>query len=103
MVAKEQPLDRQDDKFLIEKLREETEGIFLWCLEGLKRLIANNYEFTVSDKTRNNLQTAIEEGNNVIAFMGSEGYVRLEKGTMATSKALYQAYCKWCEDNMENP
>lgn len=72
--------------------------------EGKSRIglvMRSFYEFTVSDKTRNNLQTVIEEGNNVIAFMGSEGYVRLEKGTMATSKALYQAYCKWCEDNME--
>lgn len=35
--------------------------------------------------------------------MESNGYVRLENGTMATSKALYSAYCKWCEDNMEKP
>lgn len=103
LKTKDQPPSRQDDKFLTEKLREEKEGIFLWCLEGLKRLMANDYEFTVSDRAKENLRTAIEEGNNVIAFMNSEGYVRLEKGTMTTIKALYDAYCKWCSDNMEKP
>ena len=101
LVAREPQAGRKDDKFLIEKLRGETEGIFLWCLAGLKRLIANGYDFTVSDRARRNLQAAIEDGNNVIGFMNSDGYIRLEKGTMATSKALYQAYGRWCEDNME--
>lgn len=92
LVAREPQAGRKDDKFLIEKLRAETEGIFLWCLVGLKRLIANGYDFTVSDRAKHNLQAAIEDGNNVIGFMNSDGYIRLEKGTMATSKALYQAY-----------
>ena len=35
--------------------------------------------------------------------MQSEGYIRLEKGTHATSKQLYSAYSQWCEDNLEKP
>ena len=89
--------------FLIEKLRSEVDDIFLWYLEGLQRLLKNNYKFTISEKTERNLKEAMEESNNIIAFMESNGYVRLENGTMATSKALYSAYCKWCEDNMEKP
>ena len=63
----------------------------------------NNYKFTISEKTERNLKEAMEESNNIIAFMESDGYVRLENGTMATSKSLYSAYCRWCEDNMEKP
>ena len=33
---------------IAEKMCAEAEGIFLWCLEGLRRLIANNYSFTLS-------------------------------------------------------
>lgn len=43
------------------------------------------------------------EKNNIIAFMQSSGYIRLEENTTATSKNLYQAYCRWCEDNTEKP
>lgn len=45
----------------------------------------------------------MESGNNIIAFMQSSGYIRLEENTTATSKNLYQAYCRWCEDNTEKP
>lgn len=103
LTTKDKPEGREDDPYLIEKLRNETEDIFLWCLEGLQRLLCNNYKFTISEKTENNLKEAMLDSNNIIAFMESDGYVKLENGTMATSKSLYTAYCKWCEDNMEKP
>ena len=94
---------RIDDPYLIEKLEKEADDIFLWCLEGLRRLLKNNYRFTLSERARQNLREAMESGNNIIAFMKSTGYIRLEQNTTATSKNLYQAYCRWCEDNAEKP
>ena len=42
-----------------------------------------------------------------LAFLGQllepESYIRLEKGTHATSKQLYSAYNHWREDNLEKP
>lgn len=103
LTTKDKPEERSDDPFLIEKLRSEVDDIFLWCLEGLQRLLKNNYKFSISEKTEKNLKEAMEESNNIIAFMESNGYVRLENGTMVTSKSLYSAYYRWCEDNMEKP
>ena len=94
---------QEDDPFLGEKLIAEAEGIFLWCLEGLHRLIDNGYRFTISQRAEDNLTKAMQDGNNIIVFMQSEGYIRLEKGTHATSKQLYSAYSQWCEDNLEKP
>lgn len=48
LQTKRKPPGREDDPFLSDKLKQEIEGIFLWCLEGLKRLQSNNYKFTVS-------------------------------------------------------
>ena len=45
--------------------------------------------------------TGLHSFNNVIPFLESEGYIRFEKGTTATSKAIYNVYCKWCEENAE--
>ena len=86
-----------------EKLDAEAEGIFLWCPEGLKRLIARNYEFTISDRANRNLEGAVEESNNIVQFMQSSGYIRLEQGTAARSVHLYTAYKRWCKDNLEIP
>ena len=103
LTVKERRPDREDDPFLGEKLIAEAEGIFLWCLEGLHRLIDNGYRFTISQRAEDNLTKAMQDGNNIIVFMQSEGYIRLEKGTHATSKQLYSAYSQWCEDNLEKP
>ena len=103
LTVKEREPDRKDDPFLGEKLIAEAEGIFLWCLEGLHRLIDNGYSFTISKRAEDNLTKAMQDGNNIIVFMQSEGYIRLEKGTHATSKQLYGAYSQWCEDNLEKP
>lgn len=103
LTVKDVPPGRVDDPYLIEKLQKEKDDIFLWCLEGLKRLLKNDYRFTLSERAKKNLHEAMESGNNVIAFMRSTGYVRLEENTTATSRNLYQAYCRWCEDNAEKP
>ena len=103
LTAKQRESTRADDPFLSEKLDAEVEGIFLWCLKGLKRLIARNYEFTISDRANRNLKEAVEESNNIVQFMQSSGYIRLEQGTAARSVYLYTAYKRWCKDNLEIP
>ena len=35
LTTKDRPADRVDDRFLVEKFKEEAEGIFLWMLQGL--------------------------------------------------------------------
>ena len=52
LTTKDKPVDRFDDPFLAEKLIAEKEGIFLWMLEGLRRLIANHYHFTISQRAK---------------------------------------------------
>lgn len=89
LTTKEVPADREDNPFLIENLKAEVDDIFLWRLEGFHRLLKNNYKFTVSARDEQNLKEAMEESNNIIAFMKSEGYIQLEEKTMTTSKSLY--------------
>lgn len=99
LTAKEREPGRMDDRFLAEKLKAESEGIFLWCLEGLQRLIRNNYEFTISDAAKSNLEEAISDSNNIPRFLESEGYFRFKADGQITSKELYALYELWCDDN----
>ena len=75
LTTRDRPAGRVDDPFLAEKLADEAEGIFLWCLEGLNRLLANNYQFSLSGKARENVETVKRSSNNVIEFLRSEGYI----------------------------
>lgn len=103
LTTRDRPAGRVDDPFLAEKLADEAEGIFLWCLEGLRRLLANNYQFSLSGKARENVETVKRSSNNVIEFLRSEGYIRFRADAEASSRALYEAYKLWCEDNVRKP
>lgn len=107
LEAKPKDPGRKDDPFLIDKLRKELEGIFLWCFEGLQRLVANNYQFSVSKRANDNLLQAMEDGNNIIRFMKSEGYISIEKDSdcvcEASGRNICSAYRRWCDDNSHKP
>ena len=103
LTTKEKPVGRVDDPFLIDKMRNEKEGILLWALEGLHRLIRNNYQFTISERTTANLKEAMEQGNNILGFLKSEGYFEIRQGTKCKSTDFYKVYERWCLDNLEKP
>jgi putative DNA primase/helicase len=99
LSVKEKDSNRKDDPYIAEKMCAEAEGIFLWALEGLQRLIANDYRFTVSQAAQENMEAAVSDGNNVIEFLQSEGYIRFKADYEVSSKDLYAVYKMWCEDN----
>ena len=103
LSVKKKLSDREDDPFLADKLCAEIEGIFLWCLDGLRRLIGNNYRFTESARTRDNRTEAKQEADNVLLFLRSEGYIRLKADSTITSADLYAIYTMWCNDNTYKP
>ena len=69
----------------------------------MQRLIDHNYQFTVSEKARENMETVKRNSNNVLDFLQSEGYIRFKADSEASSKAIYEAYQRWCEDNAQKP
>ena len=79
LTTKDRPTGRADDPFLVDKLLREKEGIFLWCLEGLHRLIRNNYQFSISGKARENMETVKRSSNNVhVGGKRVRGFVGIE-------------------------
>lgn len=99
LSTKEKDPNRKDDPYIAEKMCAEAEGIFLWALEGLHRLISNDYKFTVSQSAQDNMDAAVSDGNNIIEFLSSEGYIRFKADYEVSSKDLYAVYKLWCDDN----
>ena len=103
LTAKPRAADRVDDPYLGKRLMTEIEGIFLWCLEGLFRILGQDYQFTQSKRTRDNLAQSMTEGDNTALFLQSEGYLERYEGGSITSKELYEVYRRWCADNTRYP
>ena len=79
---------RVDNPFLIEELSEERPGILLWMLEGLHRLLANRYQFTISERSIQNLEAAMADSDNLTQFMQASAYVRFKPDTEERSTYL---------------
>ena len=79
---------RVDNPFLIEELSEERPGILVWMLEGLHRLLANRYQFTISERSIQNLEAAMADSDNLTQFMQASAYVRFKPDTEEHSTYL---------------
>ena len=99
LTTKEKPAGRVDDPDLAEKMKAEVEGIFLWAFEGLQRLVANNFKFTESQRTRDNREAVKRDNNNIFDFLESEGYIRRKADATISSKELYEVYQIFCTEN----
>ena len=75
ITVKDRDPARVDNPFLIEELSEERPGILLWMLEGLHRLLANCYQFTISERSIQNLEAAMADSDNLTQFMQASAYV----------------------------
>jgi len=103
LEARERSPNRRDDPYLADELCGEKEGIFLWALEGLQQLIRNDFQFTLSQRAKENMEAAVADGNNAVEFMKSQGYFRFKADAEVSSRDFYDVYRLWCEDNALNP
>ena len=86
------------------KLTNNT-GIPQHRIEAIARCIPVSYTHLDVYKRQaiENVETVKRSSNNVIEFLQSEGYIRFKADSEASSKALYEAYKLWCEDNVRKP
>ncbi len=106
IILTTKPLDpkRVDDPFLAQRIiREELEGVLMWAVTGLFLLLGQDMRFTISPRARENMNTAMREGNSIPDFLASTGYLRFQSDGMITSRHLYSLYRDWCTDNEEAP
>ena len=89
------PPEKKDPN-LLDKFRVEADGIFLFALEGLRRLMANHYVFSETDINREELQQYREESDSVLSFVKED----CELGTdyEVGSTQIYNAYKAYCEE-----
>ncbi len=89
--------DRDPD--LTDKLSEEADGIFLFALEGLRRLIGNNYRFSTTELNEDALQRYREASNSVLAFAAERCDISMDMNVFTGSQELYDAYAVYCKES----
>ena len=92
--------EEKRDPHLIEKFRAEADGIFMFAMEGLKRLMDNNFMFSETEVNKAELQQYREDSDSVLSFVNEccvldDGE---EKTMTVGSTELYNAYKSYCEE-----
>ena len=86
--------DAEQDRQLKDKLRGEANGIFLWMLEGLKRLDERGY-FAIPAAIEASTEEYRKENNNVLIFIEEE--CEVGAGKHISKNTLYETYFQWCK------
>lgn len=97
------PEEKRDTE-LLKKMAAELDGIFLWAMEGLKRLKSNNWVITQSDRMKQAMEEYKTESNTVYAFV-KEGFditLNTKKDRIKVSD-FYNRYSVWCDDSGHMP
>ena len=93
------PKGRIPDPNITDKFIAEKDLIFLWMFDGLKRLIANNFRFTISGRTKRNLSDMAAENCNIAEFLDDREYITFGAEYEVSSNQLYGGYSHWCLAN----
>jgi putative DNA primase/helicase len=88
--------EEKKDVMLIDKLADEKDGILLWAIQGLKRLHANKYQFTETDKTRAELRQYMIQNSSALAF--ADDMCVIEKDAMCMRDDLFKTYEEFCSN-----
>lgn len=86
----------QRDPYLIDKFRAEADGIFLFALEGLCRLMKDHYIFAETDINKAELQQYREESDSVLSFVKECCLIAPEYEVGSTD--LFNCYKAYCEE-----
>lgn len=93
------PENRIADPNIADKFIAEKDRIFCWMFDGLRRLIANNYRFTVSEKARLNVKETMQDSCNIMDFLADKSIAEFGEKLETSSVRLYGKYERWCSEN----
>lgn len=86
------------DTDLEAKLMDEIPGILNFALEGLKRLIENNWHLTESDKMKAIQDQYYYEANELEVF--TDQCLLFKEGSKIKSSEVYTIYEQWCRNTL---
>lgn len=92
---------KKRDPNLRERLSVERDGILMWALDGLRRLIKNSYLFTETESTRAELLRYKVESNSALLFL--DECCTIDENAECVREELFEHYREFCIKNGLKP
>lgn len=102
--TKPKDTNRIDNPYLSDDIiNAELEGVLLWCIDGLNRLLDHNYKISISQASIQALEESKSSVMNVIEWLKQSDEVEYNPNYEETSIDIYAEYCDWCYNNALTP
>ncbi len=93
--------ERNQNKQLARELKKEYPAILNWMLAGRRRLIAHDYQFTITKRLQELIDEKVAENSSVLSFMKAKDYNRTildleHEIRWLQAQKLYFSYVTWC-------
>ncbi len=93
--------ESERDPQLASRLRDDYSGIFNWILDGKRRLISNDYNFTNTEEMEEVLDECQSSSSSVLRYMIARKFRSTHpdkslEGAEVQAQALFEDYNKWC-------
>lgn len=97
LIPFEQDFTGRENKNLLSELCEEMEGIFVWALEGLRRLQSNNWQFSGDEGAEKTRNIYLEQSDSIGSFCNT--CLTISPDGSVKKKQLYLWYADFCRKN----
>lgn len=93
--------DEEVDVTITEKLKKEIDQIFLFALEGLKRIIKNGWKFSVPNEIKDVINEERDNASTLRQFVNEN--CTLSSSDSVDVKFFYNEYVLWTKENGQKP
>lgn len=93
------PSEKRDGK-LLSKIINELDGIFLWALEGLKRLRNNNFKFSQCNVSDECIKEYRENVDTFYRFINENYKITFNRADKVKKTELEDEYIQWYRNNV---
>lgn len=84
-------------KLIIENEKDE---FLIWCLQGLQRLIKNNWKFTICEDAEKSLENWKNTADKIRMFASEYNYkYSIDKKEHTSKNKIFEYFCKWATEN----
>lgn len=90
------PPDRRDARML-DKLLQEKDAVFLWAMDGLKRLLSNDFHFTACRASEAASTDYRKRRDSVFRFVEENYELTGQRSDMVGKKEFDDAYTAWAD------
>ncbi len=97
MVKRKDPNRRNIQNFGQKIVQEELPQIVMWAIDGLKRLIANDWKITWSDRSKQYMGNIKNDVAHYPEFINDT--ITIQKDSDISSMELRKLYERWCKEN----